>query len=108
MLQVLPTGFQRIRYYGLLGNRYRERKLARCRQLLGMPGSETPVAEPSQDYRDRYQQLTGSSLWQCPVCHQGRMLVVKILAPIDRRPATRRRATIPIVGVGQRFSPTDF
>ena len=31
LLHVLPTGFQRIRYYGLLGNRYREQKLARCR-----------------------------------------------------------------------------
>ena len=37
LLHVLPDGFQRIRYYGFLGNRYREEKLARCRQLLGMP-----------------------------------------------------------------------
>ena len=36
LLHVLPDGFQRIRYYGFLGNRYREEKLARCRQLLGM------------------------------------------------------------------------
>ena len=37
LLHVLPDGFQRIRYYGFLGNRYREEKLARCRELLGMP-----------------------------------------------------------------------
>ena len=30
LLHVLPDRFQRIRYYGLLGNRYREQKLARC------------------------------------------------------------------------------
>ena len=37
LLHVLPEGFQRIRYYGFLANRYREQKLARCRQLLAMP-----------------------------------------------------------------------
>ncbi len=31
LLHVLPDGFQRIRYYGFLGNRYREQKLAHCR-----------------------------------------------------------------------------
>jgi len=30
LLHVLPEGFQRIRYYGFLANRYREQKLARC------------------------------------------------------------------------------
>jgi len=87
LLHVLPDGFQRIRYYGLLGNRHRQQKLACCRQLLGMSPSETPAAEPSRDYRDRYQQLTGSSLWECPVCRQGRMLVVEILAAVHRRRA---------------------
>ena len=62
LIHVLPPGFQRLRYYGLLGNRHREQKLARCRQLLGMRPPETPPAEASLDYRDRYQQLTGSSL----------------------------------------------
>ncbi|MEK7409290.1 MAG: hypothetical protein AAB225_29860, partial [Acidobacteriota bacterium] len=71
-----------------LGNRYRDQKLARCRQLLGRSPSETAAAQPSPDYRDRYQQLTGSSLWECPICHQGRMLVVEILAGVGRRPAT--------------------
>ena len=78
LLHVLPEGFQRIRYYGLLGNRYREEKLAHCRNLLGMP-SEPPALETAKDYRERYQELTGSSLWECPVCHQGRMLVTQIL-----------------------------
>jgi hypothetical protein len=40
LLHVLPAGFQRIRYYGLLGNRHRKEKLARCRHLLGMPADE--------------------------------------------------------------------
>ena len=42
-------------------------------------------------YRERYEELTGVSLHQCPQCKQGRMLVIEILprspcmsvAPID-------------------------
>jgi hypothetical protein len=79
LLHVLPEGFQRIRYYGLLANRYREQKLARCRELLDMPTPERQASEVSKDYRERYEQLTGSSLWECPVCHQGRMLVIETL-----------------------------
>ena len=76
---MLPEGFQRIRYYGFLANRYREQKLAHCRELLDMPAPEPPALEGAKDYRERYEELTGSSLWQCPVCHQGRMLVIEIL-----------------------------
>src|SRR6201993_761102 len=81
LLHVLPEGFQRIRYYGFLANRYREQKLEHCRELLGMPAPEPTASEASQDYSKRYEELTGSSLWECPVCHQGRMLVIQILPP---------------------------
>jgi hypothetical protein len=79
LLHALPEGFQRIRYYGLLDNRYRQQKLARCRQLLGMaPPVEAPAPE---DYLDQHEQLTGSSLRECPICHRGRMVVVETLTP---------------------------
>jgi hypothetical protein len=83
LLHVLPDGFQRIRYYGFLGNRYRKEKLERCRCLLGMPAPANPASEPpaEKDYRDRYEEITGRSLHQCPQCGHGRMLVIKILAP---------------------------
>ena len=89
LLHVLPDGFQRIRYYGFLSNRYRQQKLAKCRQLLGMASpEETPdQSQPAQDYRDRYEELTGSSLRQCPVCHKGRMLLLESLAPVSQQPA---------------------
>jgi hypothetical protein len=85
LLHVLPTGFQRIRYYGFLGNRYRNEKLARCRQLLGMAACEPPPPEAGRDYLDRCEELTGSSLRECPVCHQGRMAAVAILPPSPNR-----------------------
>jgi hypothetical protein len=83
LLHVLPEGFHRIRYYGFLGNRYRKEKLEQCRNLLEMvplqPDSPTEVAE--LDYRDRYQALTGSSLWECPACHRGRMILIGEIPP---------------------------
>jgi hypothetical protein len=79
LLHVLPAGFQRIRYYGFLANRYREQKLTRCRELLNMPAPEPAASEVSKDYSERYEELTGFALWQCPVCRRGRMLVIAIL-----------------------------
>jgi hypothetical protein len=62
LLHVLPESFQRIRYYGFLANRYRNEKLAHCRELLGMLEPEPPTIEPAKDYRQRYEELTGCSL----------------------------------------------
>jgi hypothetical protein len=89
LLHVLPPGFHRIRYYGFLGNRRRKEKLAHCRHLLGMtPPKESPAQpQPYADYRDRYEQLTGHSLRECPVCHRGRMITVNLLAK-SRSPPT--------------------
>lgn len=79
LLHVLPDGFQRIRYYGFLGNRYRKQKLDQCRRLLGMPNPADTTNTAEKDYRDRYEQLTGISLHQCPECKQGCMVLVEIL-----------------------------
>jgi hypothetical protein len=79
LLHVLPDGFQRIRYYGFLCNRYRQQKLARCRALLGMPQTQPATGEPSDDYRDRYEALTGISLKQCPVCRDGHMIFLELV-----------------------------
>jgi hypothetical protein len=85
LLHVLPDGFPRIRHYGFLSHRYRKAKLSLCRQLLGM--KLTPVApEPRPDYRDLYEKLTGKSLRECPVCHQGTMVRVALLPPLSRAP----------------------
>ncbi len=87
LLHVLPDGCQRIRYYGFLGNRYRKEKLDQCRRLLGMPTPAAPTNPAERDYRDRYEELTGDSLHQCPQCKQGRMLVIEILARLPCKSA---------------------
>jgi hypothetical protein len=91
LLHVLPRGFHRIRYYGFLGNPHRKEKLERCRQLLGMVPRKknSPEPAPQEDYRDRYERLTGRSLRECPVCHRGRMIAVKVLPQVRSSPAIR-------------------
>lgn len=77
LTHVLPSGFHRIRYYGLLGNRHRTEKLAQCRRLLGMAPSPPVAADRvPADYRDRLASLTGRSLHTCPICQTGHMILI--------------------------------
>jgi hypothetical protein len=88
LLHVLPPGFHRIRYYGLLGHRHRVEHLAECRRLLGAAALPTgrSHATIATDYRDRYAALTGRSLRRCPRCQGGHMHVVECLVPASSRP----------------------
>ena len=81
LLHVLPSGFQRIRHYGFLANRYRAVKLARCRRLLGEPALAVKLLDASLDYHERYEQLTGKSLRACPKCGHGRMVCIETFLP---------------------------
>ena len=71
LLHVLPSGYQRIRHYGLLANCHCQAKLERYRELLHAPAPEMPATlEEPTDYRDRYERLTGVTLHI--VCRLGR------------------------------------
>jgi hypothetical protein len=78
LIHVLPDGFHRIRYFGFLGNCQRSRKLALCRELLGMV--PPAPADPPADFRDRFDALTGRSLRECPHCRTGVMVVIDSIA----------------------------
>ena len=79
-LHVLPKGFVRIRHYGLLANRARQKKIARCRALLSAPEVSKPV---EQTLQEKLLRIAGIDIQQCPACQQGRMVVV---GEIDRLP----------------------
>ena len=72
LMHVLPSGFHRIRYYGLLANRYRAANLERCRYLLGVAIDATPETaandEPSEPetWQERMLRLTGVDPTLCP------------------------------------------
>jgi hypothetical protein len=80
LLHVVPRGFMRIRHYGLLANRHRTEKLARCRQLLGC---RLLVAAPAGlDDQDpgRTADTSLQAPPRCPLCG-GPLRVVELLAP---------------------------
>ena len=47
LLHVLPSGFHRLRHYGLLANANRKNQIATARELLHQPAPEVPAA-PSE------------------------------------------------------------
>ena len=100
LLHVLPTGFQRIRHYGILANRHRQAKLAWCRQLLGSgTAAEPESAEETRETRESPSSITPIRV--CPVCGAGRMIVIKELPPM---PVGREA---PIL-FGTNFAPGDW
>jgi hypothetical protein len=81
LLHVLPPGFMRVRHYGLLANRQRNRKLTLCRKLLGCPPPRAPEGEES--IQARIARLTGVDITQCPVCGIGPMRLIERLAAVS-------------------------
>jgi len=84
LLHVVPAGFVRIRHFGLLANRTRQAKLARCRELLAHPPA--PIDRPTQSVQALMLRLTGIDIARCPVCQQGRLRLTEILAPMPHPP----------------------
>jgi hypothetical protein len=79
LLHVLPAGFMRIRYYGVVGNRCRPSKLTACRRLLAQPA---PPVVPRESAATVLRRLTGIDIERCPQCHQGRLVVIATLPPL--------------------------
>ena len=71
LLHVLPKGFVKIRYYGLLANRNKKTKLGLCRKLTCSP-----------TYKPKFEGLKtieilcilmGRDVTVCPICGEGKM-----------------------------------
>ena len=74
LLHVLPSGFHRIRHYGLLANGGRAENIARARQLLDLPAPQDEI-EPDTE-ADQPPSLTQP----CPSCG-GPMIVIETFDP---------------------------
>ncbi len=59
LLHVLPRGFVRIRHYGLLANRNRKEKIARCRDLLAAPSPQHPACPQPSNPQERSPEPAG-------------------------------------------------
>jgi Putative transposase/Transposase zinc-binding domain len=91
LMHVLPSGFVRVRHYGLLANRHRQEKLARCRELIGM--AVTPQAETAPTDVDpvtsTVPETTVTPTRVCPQCGSGRMIVIAEIPPLPKAARTR-------------------
>jgi hypothetical protein len=81
LLHVLPSGFMRIRHFGLFANRARSAKLAAARAALQQPAPEPLVAETPVNFMRR---VRGIDITRCARCRQGRLYVVAITGPVWR------------------------
>ena len=79
LLHVLPRGFVRIRYYGLLANRQRSRELSRCRALLGAAPNRSPEqAGPAVPLEQADEKPSrGADATVCPSCGRGRLRLLE-------------------------------
>jgi hypothetical protein len=84
---VLPTGFHRIRHYGLFASHKRAENIARARALLNSPAPQAETINPDAANADEPPALAHP----CPCCG-GRMIIIETFArgcSPRTRPATR-------------------
>ena len=75
---ILPKGFSKVRYFGLLANRDKGKRLALCLKALGKPVQPHLVLS---NWQERLYQLTGIDPSRCPCCEQGKMHTIALLVP---------------------------
>ena len=75
-LHVLPERFVKIRHYGLLGNRQKQTRLARARELLGA----LPPPKP-QPLPELLRTTTTTTPACCPFCQQPGLIKIREVPP---------------------------
>ena len=87
LFHVLPDGFMKIRHYGILSNRNRNKTLSICKILLGVDISENEQDSKKETWEDLLYRITGIDPRVCPYCGKGRMIKREELQPRrDRYP----------------------
>ena len=84
LIHLLPSGFHRIRHYGLLASGSRAQNTARARELLNAPTPQNQVDDPDEP-----------STRACPCCG-GRMITIETF---ERGCSPRHRPTGPMIAI---------
>ena len=90
LLHVLPSGFVKIRHFGLLANRNRRRALALCRLHLN---ADADVAETTAILTPLQQQALHRC---CPKCQRGTLHIIARLSTYDLATCTTMASTGPM------------
>lgn len=86
LIHVLPTGFKRIRHYGLNANRNKASKLSLCRTILNAP---TPLMTAPESAEAFVLRVTGHDPMRCRHCPTGHLIIVYQLPRPTRLPDLR-------------------
>jgi len=82
LLHVLPSGFMKMRYYGILANRNKQTKLVQCQRLTATQG-HPPCRVLTK--LELLMKVTNGNAFQCPQCKQH---TLKRLGPWQLQPNT--------------------
>lgn len=80
-MHILPSGFMKIRHYGILSSRNKSIALACAREFLGVEPKASVKGIP---WEELFAQIYGHKPFICPVCKKGKMVVVESKLPKTR------------------------
>ena len=91
LIHVLPSGFHRLRHYGLIANANRKNNLIRARSLLQVKEAELPVHEVTTEKQPSEEQ---AATYICPDCGTP-MIIIETFARQQqpRAPPVKQRKT---------------
>jgi hypothetical protein len=90
LLHVLPSGFHRIRHYGLIANTSRKDNLARVRELLMNPETDTLTAQTTGADTADSGNPDASDTYLCPDCGAPMLIIATFeRAELPRAPPRR-------------------
>ncbi len=74
-MHILPKGFVKIRYYGIMSSRYAKRTVLLAKRTSNRPKEKESVHE-------RLKRLTGFDMFLCPFCKKGQMHTIEVMPRI--------------------------
>lgn len=86
LMHVLPAGFMKIRYFGILASRNKKHTLSRCRSIKGLKTNRQEDKDDSLTWQDWFFKVTGVDIACCPKCKKGRMLTLETIKPARAAP----------------------
>ena len=78
-MHILPKGFVKVRYYGILSNRYSKQTAMYRKPVIPM---KMGIIIKDETTQERIFRLTGFDVHRCPFCKKGKMVTIEIIPRI--------------------------